>query len=497
MRITLVYPNIGCQIGFNYGLAHISAVLKAAGHEVHLVNVCEKLDAEVSPDRVALRIAQSRPDVVGLSIVTNQFPYACKLARALRTRCAAPIVCGGSHATMAPEETISTRCFDFVCVGEGEYAMLDLVEALERGADTTSIRNIWTLEDGAIKINPVRPFCDLTALPSRDYELFDFQQMIDAKQGWVGLMATRGCPFRCTYCLNHAVVERYRRESGCRASDYIRCQPVSDLLSEIGRLLSRYTGITTFIFDDDVFTLDTGWLSEFCDGYRRSYDMPFVCNSHVKLFDDERAVMLKQAGCWMVKFGLESGSERIRTRVLGRRMTNREIEDAFATAHRHGLQTSAFVMMGLPDETAGDLHETIDLLASIGPSRFRWTIYFPMPGTRLFDLCVERGLIDERRMVEQTNFMDDTCLRLSDEMTLLVRRLRWSLPWFVNAQSPGEVGRRFSALARDLRVASDGRLAELRTEGERLCREMASQSLPHYCTKYNPFTAVRTDTPGI
>ncbi len=497
MRVLFIYPNVGCQIGFNYGLAHISAVLKAAGHEVSLINVCEKLDPHVSPEEVAAQARAFRPQVIGLSVVTNQFAYACELAERLRDATSAPLVCGGPHATMTPEETLATGVFDFVCVGEGEFAMLDLVRALESRGDTTCIRNIWTRDGGEVYRNPVRPFCDLAALPREDYALFDFQKLIDAKQGWVGLMATRGCPFQCAYCFNHAMLRLYRREAGSRTPDYVRRQPIENLLSEIGFLLDTYAHITTFIFDDDIFTLDKGWLREFSEEYGRRYHVPFVCNSHVKFFDDARAVVLKEAGCWMVKFGLESGSERVRKAVLRRPMSNREIAEAFAAAHRHGLQTSAFVMIGLPDETAEDLQETIDLLAHIRPSRFRWSVFFPMPGTHLHDVCVERNLIDSDKMAQLTNFMDDTCLKLDDAPLALVRRLRRSLPWFVNAQLPGPEGQRFAELAQRILEAPEEQFEELHAAGERLCQALAGQAQPYYEIKYNRFMAVRTDAPGM
>lgn len=494
MRILFIYPNVGCQIGFNYGLAHISAVLKAAGHDVALMNVCEKLDPCVDVAAVAAKAAEYEPDVIGMSVVTTQMSYACALAAAIRSHCAAATVCGGPHATMAPQETIDTGAFDFVCVGEGEHAMLDLVEALASGADTTSIANMWAHAGGKTHPNVVRPFSDLSELPRKDYDLFDFQRLIDAKDGWVGLMPTRGCPFRCAYCFNHVMVDLYKREAGCRAADYIRRQPVPDFLDEIEYLLATYRNISTFIFDDDVFTLDKDYLRAFSEGYGQRFSVPFVCNAHVRFFDDEIAGLLKQAGCWMVKFGLESGSERVRKSVLCRSMSNDAIEAAFATAHRHGLQTSAFVMMGLPDETCDDMHQTVDLLARVQPSRFRWSVFFPFPGTQLYTRCLEANLIDERKMAEQTNFMDDTCLKFDEEHRKTIERLRRFYPWFVNARMPGEVGERLSALTKRVEEAPDDELDQFDAIGKTVTDAVAQ---PQYVVKYNRFMAVRTDAPGM
>jgi len=108
------------------------------------------------------------------------------------------------------------------------------------------------------------------------------------------------------------------------------------MIAEIEYLLARYTGIKMFIFDDDIFTFDKAWLKEFTEKYRQVTNIGFVCNAHARIFDKETAQYLKNAGCRIVKFGLESGSDRVRRSVLHRYMSNRHIEEAFDIAHRFG-----------------------------------------------------------------------------------------------------------------------------------------------------------------
>ncbi|MBS3763503.1 MAG: B12-binding domain-containing radical SAM protein, partial [Planctomycetes bacterium] len=335
MRILFIYPNIDCQIGFNYGLAFLSSVLQREGHETKLLNVNEKLDFPLDPDRICREVRDYDPDLVGFSVVTPQYQAARRIAEIVREGSDAPIVCGGIHPTMAPEETLQDECWDYICVGEGEDAIIDMVDRLESGESLKEISNIAYREDGEVVRNSLRPFKELTELPPKDYKLFDFQKMIDAKNGWVGLMASRGCPFRCSYCFNHRMVDLYQESTGLARKElnYIRKHPVDAVIAEIEYLLENYENIDTFIFDDDILTLEKDYLRDLCRRYAEVSDLPFVCNAHVRFFDRERAEMLKSAGCRIVKFGLESGSERVRREIMHRRMSDEKIDEAFKTAH--------------------------------------------------------------------------------------------------------------------------------------------------------------------
>jgi Fe-S oxidoreductase len=310
MKILIIYPNINSQVGFNFGIVYISAVLKKHGHDTKLINLNEKL-AKLPDDKEIQRIIEEyNPGLIGFSTVTPQYQYALKIAKFIKGFCKTPIVCGGIHATMVPEEVVEEECFDYVCVGEGEEAVLELADNIEKGVDTRRIANIWSKDKGKVVSNSVRALPKLVDLPRKDYELFDFQGMIDAEGGWVRLMTSRGCPFKCTYCFNHSIVERYKEETGSSTKDlnYIRRHDVDEIIDEIIYLLENYKNITTFIFDDDIFTSNKTYLKEFCEKYKKSVKVPFVANAHIRAFDDKQGQkLLKDAGCMIIKFGLEVG----------------------------------------------------------------------------------------------------------------------------------------------------------------------------------------------
>ena len=313
MKILFIYPNAGSQLGFPYGIAHMSAVLKEAGHTVELWQLCEDIAPLPSRGQFIDRLKQTAPDVVGFSVVTNQWPYAKKLAAWVREATSVPLVCGGIHAMAAPEEILQTGLFDYIFRGEAEEAFLEFAEKIAREENIAEIKNLGLIQNGNIQINPVRPLPDLKKLPFKDYDIFDFQKIIDAKNGWVGLMASRGCPFSCTYCFNHQMVTQYRKDLDCsfRQLNYIRHFDVEQIISEIEYLLSNYKNIKMFIFDDDLFTFYRPYVEEFCQAYKNVCSIPFVVNAHVGFFDEKRARCLSEAGCKIVKFGVESGSGRI------------------------------------------------------------------------------------------------------------------------------------------------------------------------------------------
>jgi len=497
MRILFIYPNLYAQIGFNYGIAFLSSVLKNYGHETKLLNINEKLGYPLDLSRIRKDIRNFKPDLIAFSFVTNHYKYAKIIANSIRKYSSTPIIAGGIHATMAPEKVLSEGAFDFICVGEGEYAMLELVERLDGGKDALRVRNIWAKTDEGIIKNPLRPLIPLEEIPRKDYEIFDFQRMIEAKNGWVGLMTSRGCPFRCTYCFNHQMVNLYKEMGDDNKNlNYIRYHPVEDVMGEIAYLLDRYDNIKTFIFDDDIFTLNRRYVAEFCKEYRKLTRIPFVVNAHVKTFDREIAHELSEAGCRIVKFGLESGSARIRKDILNRPMEDGEIVRAFEIAHEAGLHTSAFLMMGIPHEQKEDLLKTVKLLARIKPGRFRWSCFFPYEGTVAYRISEQGNFIDKGRYDSLSSFTEASCLDFGPEQNLFIEKLTKLYHWYVNAHSDLPSSTCYRALTeivdrmdKEQWDRAKGMVCEL--DGS-LTKFLETFGIEHYCLRFNEFTGIRS-----
>ena len=499
MKILFIYPNAGSQLGFNYGIAHLSAVLKEAGHNVALWQLCEDIEPLPSEEWFIKRLKQEAADIIGFSVVTNQWPYARKLASWARKATRAPIVCGGIHTMAAAEEVLQSGVFDYIIRGEAEEALAEFVEKIQQGADVSQVRNLGFVHEGAVRLNPLRPLPDLLNLPFKDYDIFDFQNIVDAKNGWVGLMASRGCPFSCTYCFNHQLVSQYREDLHCsfKGLNYIRHFAVEQLMREIEYLQDKYQNISTFILDDDLFTFYRPYVEQFCEAYQKISTLPFVVNAHVGFFDEQRARCLADANCRIVKFGVESGSERIRSQILQRRMKNEKIIRAVDTAHRHELHTSVFLMIGLPNETYDDLMATIRLMAKAKPGRYRWSFFFPFPGTKAYELSVEGNYIDYDKMADLENFTDASCLRFGKEHDLFLKKVGRVMPWFVNAYSDLPVADFYRKKIEEILTLDEkswqARAPLLEKEDRDISAEFVQRGLSHYAIKYNRFMGVLSD----
>ncbi len=523
MRVLFVYPNLYTQMGFNHGLASLSACLKAAGHETRLVNLNENLPPVPTHEEVLDFIRDWRPGLIAFSCLTQQYRAGLELAQWLRAEASRlayslpPMIVGGIHPTMVPLAVMGDGVWDHVGVGECEDALKELVARLERGESPSDIRNFVSWKEGVRPRaagagthndehwvhNPVGEFPDFANLPDPDYELFDTQRITDQKHGWFGLMTSRGCPYRCTYCLNHKIVDRYKDELDRNVAGlgFFRFRPADKLIAEIRTVLARYENIGTFILDDDLFTYNVPHALAFCDAYERSgIGVPFVVNSHVKQLDPRVAEALARAGCRIVKLGIESGSLRVRKDVLKRFMTQKDVLETISGAEKHRLHTSGFLMIGLPTETHDERWETVDLLAQSGIGRFRTSYFFPFPGTESHRMTVEGGYLKGREH-ELTDFTDASPLDFGEEENLFIEKLGTCMPWFVNSRMDrfreAPAAARYKPLVDELLEMSRDEWETFQLKVRLVDRELSTAATLagelHYAIRYNAFMGVRSD----
>jgi radical SAM superfamily enzyme YgiQ (UPF0313 family) len=428
------------------------------------------------------------------------------------------LVVGGIHPTMVPIDVMSDGLWDHVGVGECEDSLVALVARIGSGERPEDVPNFLSWKGGVRPAlaqaapvaaehwvhNPVGEFPDLRTLPIPDYGLFDTQRITDQKHGWFGVLSSRGCPYRCTYCLNHKIVDRYHEELDRPVNriGFFRFRPADKLIEELREVLARYKNVGTFIFDDDLFTQNAEHAISICKAYEASgIKVPFVVNSHVKQLDPRVAEALARAGCRILKLGIESGSPRVRKEILQRFMSDKDVLNTIESAERFGLHTSGFLMVGLPYETHAERWETVDLLAQSGIGRFRTSLFYPFPGTESYRLSVEGGFIKPEREITLTNFTDSSCLDFGAEENLFIDKLATCMPWFVNARMqryrPAPASARYQpmveqVLALDLAAWESFKPQVRRIDEELAAAATAAQEL-HYAIRYNAFMGVRSD----
>jgi len=285
---------------------------------------------------------------------------------------------------------------DAVCLGEGEESLAELCAVLEEGRDPSGIASLWVRSGDKVRRNAVRPLIeDLDTLPLPDRTIFDPALFCPQQHERGTLMASRGCPYSCTYCSNHVQRSIYPNRK-----KYVRFRSVDNVIREVRQIIDDDAGgLLRYIrFDDDILTLDPDWFRELTTRYREQVDLPFICNSRVNVLDEPTVRLFAEAGCAVICMGIESGNESIRKEVLRRHMSNQEIVRAFRQCRSYGIKTVSTNMTSLPEEDLPALLDTIKINAEARPHCMQVSTYHPYPNTRLFQYCKEKGYLTDRHV---------------------------------------------------------------------------------------------------
>lgn len=429
MKILFVYPVPPPKyqiLRYQQGIGSISAVLKKAGHLTSLIYLWQLDD-----DSLDRRIREFQPNLIAVSITSGFFEFSCAVAKQVKERHNLLVLFGGVHPTLRPEESIAADGVFAICIGEGEYPTLELCDALEAGRDPTKIANLWVRQNGTIHRNAIRPLiADLDSLPFPDRDVFPYAELLNVLHE-AEFMGSRGCPYLCAYCVNHALINMYKGKGA-----YVRSRSVDNLLNEIDEVTRRYPTIGFLGFHDDTFTLNPRWLKEFSEKYpARFKKFPFWCNATAKSINEDVVRRLKQAGCYEVRIGIESGNDHIRMEILQKKVTRNEIVTAFRLLREAGIKSYAFNMVGLPYETLDTIKDTIEINRLVRPDEMFCSVFTPYPGTGLDDLCREKGwftgktvasYFENKYSLNQPSVSSEEVLYYHDVFCELVRWPRWT-----------------------------------------------------------------------
>lgn len=366
------------------GIAYMAGVLQENNIDVEILDAsAEDMDFK----DVEKELLKRKPNLVALTALTPTIGRALETAQVVKeTLPDSIVVMGGYHPTFNFIETLEDENVDIVIRGEGEYIMLNLVQALENQSSLHDVKGI-VFEDKNSKeivVNPEAPLIqDLDELPFPALNLLPMKKyrLLDMDTHMTTMITTRGCPMQCSFCSSAAMHGKKIRE-----------RSVENIVDEIEYLKTNYD-IDTIAFMDDTFTLKKRKVMAICDEIlKRNIEIMWGCTSRVDTLDEKLLKKMKEAGCITIFIGVESADQQQLDNMC-KNTTIAKIENAFKIAHKLKIRTIASVALGMPGDTKEIMNKTVKFVHKLKPNYAIYSLATPYPGTRFYKEAFEKNLI--------------------------------------------------------------------------------------------------------
>lgn len=376
-KILLINPPLYFSNGIPYaidvtvpplGILYIASYINSYSGDIkaELIDVAAN---RMSLNQIKNYVNDVDPFVIGISSMTAQLQGAVELAKFLKNNVSQKIkiFLGGPHVS-ADKDFVCRHndIFDYAITGEGEKTFLDSVVKITKG------EIIPRIQSGEIVMN-------LDELPFPDKKIIDREKYGKRES----VMFSRGCPYLCYYCSRPAI------------SSKVRYRSVANMVEEIESVYVYCNG--KIDFQDDTLTMNKKYVLEFCrEVNRKGLKLDWQCNTRIDLVDEELLCAMKKAGCSLVHFGIESGNERIRESVVHKGdFTNEQIYRVFKICKKYKIKIAGYFMIGHPNETEADINDTKSMILNSGIDLLGLSIPTPFPGSKLYDIAKEKGVINE------------------------------------------------------------------------------------------------------
>jgi len=365
------------------GLAYIASTLEENGYTVEILDCIAQ---RTTPELLGKQIEHIKPDIIGITCLTPmalRSVEAAKIAKEVMPN--SIVVMGGPHPSVLPAETLQNNSIDIVVIGEGERTMFELVKCIESGGKLEKVPGIVFRKNGRLAQTMPRSPTDLDLLPLPALHLLPMESYHPTpanhrKLPCHTMITSRGCPFGCTYCSNSIFARKYRASSP------------QNVLREMWRLISEY-GAKEILFWDDVFTLNQQRAREICELIiEQGLNIPWTCETRVDCVTEDLLAQMKKAGCWQIGYGVESGDQEVLDTVK-KGITLEQVEKVFKWTKEAGIDTRAYLMIGLPGETRKQVLKTIDFTKRLDADIAQFCITVPYPGTELFEIARNEGTL--------------------------------------------------------------------------------------------------------
>ena len=424
-RVLLVYPNFPMEsVLLPAGVSIISAVLKKEGFQCRLFDTTLYKPTRESLDEYRKKINQLKtasahmegqintkksnphedfvhllnsykPDVVGLSLLSDTYEMGIEYAKIASSK-NIPVFAGGIYPTFDPETVISNKYINFICMGEGEYAILKFCKALANDESVDNINNFWIKKkDGEIIKNGLGPLVNVNELPYPDYTIFEPVRFYRPMQGKVlrilPIELHRGCPYTCAFCEDPSQNMLYKSQG--IAKTYHRSKSPKRVIDELHYLIDKYEANYIYFNAETFFAMPHKDFIELADIYSKEIKLPFWIQTRPETITKERIDLLKKMNISNINVGIEHGNEKYRREMLKRSMSNKLIIDALKILDNVNLPVTVNNIMGFPDETRELIFDTINLNRSIKSATINAYLYNPYPGTALYEVCKKKGYL--------------------------------------------------------------------------------------------------------
>lgn len=368
------------------GLAYIAASLRDQGHDVRVIDYTAR---GLGLDRIQADLRAFRPHVVGMTAYITNMRRCVEVARIVKAvDPAITVMLGGPQVTIFPEEAFTAPEIDLVVLSEGEITIRHVMNALPDPGSLAQVAGIWfRLPDGGVQRNPRAPLVDnLDIFPEPALDLFEMAKYyppvyIRGKKV-AHILTSRGCPFQCTFCETKLTFGRSFRYHSTRR-----------VLNELEHLIRQ--GYDGFQFYDDVFTVNQRRIAELCHGIIDSgWKIQWMCYTRTNTVSADLLALMRKAGCYMVSFGVESGSDAL-LQVVNKKLTVAENRQGIRLAKDAGLDVAATFMLGLPTELPAQTEDTIRFSLESDIDYAIFGITEPFPGTELWEDAKKYGYFDQ------------------------------------------------------------------------------------------------------
>lgn len=374
---------------YSEGIASISAMLKGEGHFVSLYHLT------FMPDKSEFiaKIKEFNADIVGFSLRTTIIKYAAEMIGWLDKELPdIPVIAGGYHPTLAPEDVIAITGVDVIGRGESEFSLRDLLNSYDRTRSfNTSELGFWFKQpDGKIIRNAMRAYShNLDELPFPDLDLFDYRNLKSNRINTAEVIVSRGCLYACTYCANANIRNAYDDKT-----HYARFRSPANAIELLERVKQKDPNVKYLSFNDAILNMFPEWFYPFMKLYKERVNLKFTCNLRFDHIDEEMCRVLADCGCYLVTIGLENGNDEFRKKYLRRSMNNEQIIKVAQWLRNFGVSVHTYNIIGLPHETLALTLETVKLNAKLKADSEIVSFFCPYPATDLREIAVEGGFLD-------------------------------------------------------------------------------------------------------